>query len=73
MIQREKNMAVLEQVCMEVLGHKQNIRLNVRKSMGDHNLKKKRDNQLKQKALSHPLVADAIEIFDGKLIDVKVL
>jgi len=28
---------------------------------------------LKQKAISHPLVADAIEIFDGKLIDVKIL
>jgi len=27
---------------------------------------------LKQKALSHPLVADAIEIFNGKLIDVKI-
>ncbi len=73
MIQREKNMAVLQQVCTEVFGHKQNIRLTASKSMGDHNQKKKKDNQLKQKALSHPLVADAIEIFDGKLIDVKVL
>jgi len=72
MIQREKNMAVLQQVCMEVFGHKQNIRLTVSKSMGDHH-KKKKDNQLKQKALDHPLVADAIEIFDGKLVDVKVL
>jgi hypothetical protein len=40
--------------------------------MGDHNQKKK-DNQLKQKAIDHPLVADAIEIFDGKLIDVRFL
>jgi hypothetical protein len=30
------------------------------------------DNQLKQKAISHPLVAEAIDIFDGKLIDVKI-
>jgi DNA polymerase-3 subunit gamma/tau len=72
MIQREKNMVVLQQVCMEVFGHKQNIRLTVSKSMGDHNQKKK-DNQLKQKAIDHPLVADAIEIFDGKLIDVRFL
>jgi len=72
MIQREKNMVVLQQVCTEMLGHKQNIRLTASKSMGDHNQKKK-DNQLKQKALDHPLVADAIEIFDGKLVDVKVL
>ncbi len=72
MIQREKNMAILQQVCAEVFGLKQNIRLTVSKSMVNHNQKKK-DNQLKQKAISHPLVADAIEIFDGKLMDVKVL
>lgn len=72
MIQREKNMVVLQQVCTEVFGHKQNIRLTVSKSLGDHHQKKK-NNQLKQKALDHPLVADAIEIFDGKLVDVKVL
>jgi len=73
MIQREKNMAVLQQVCTAVFGDKQNIQLSVSDTMDDHNNKKKKDNQLKQKALDHPLVADAIEIFDGKLIDVKVL
>jgi DNA polymerase-3 subunit gamma/tau len=72
MIQREKNMAVLQQVITEVFGEKQKIRLTASKSRGDHGQKKK-DNQLKQKALDHPLVADAIEIFDGKLLDVKVL
>ena len=35
--------------------------------------KKKNDNQLKQNALNHPLVADAIEIFEGKLLEVKIL
>jgi len=73
MIQRKKNMTVLQQVCTAVLGDKQNIHLSVSDTMDDHNNKKKKDNQLKQKALDHPLVADAIEIFDGKLIDVKVL
>jgi DNA polymerase-3 subunit gamma/tau len=72
MIQREKNMAILNQVCAEIFGHTQNIQLSASNSMGGHNQKKK-DNQLKQKAISHPLVADAIEIFDGKLVDVKVL
>jgi hypothetical protein len=41
--------------------------------MENRNQKKKKDKQLKQKAISHPLVADAIEIFEGKLIDVKIL
>jgi DNA polymerase-3 subunit gamma/tau len=73
MIQREKDMAVLQQVCTAVYGDKQNIQLSVSDTVDDHNNKKKKDNQLKQKALDHPLVADAIEIFDGKLVDVKVL
>jgi DNA polymerase-3 subunit gamma/tau len=68
MIQREKNMAILNQVCAEIFGHTQNIQLSASNSMGGHNQKKK-DNQLKQKAISHPLVADAIEIFDGKLVE----
>jgi DNA polymerase-3 subunit gamma/tau len=72
MIQRQNNMALLQQVCEELFGNKQNIQLTVSSNMNGRNQKKK-DNQLKQKAISHPLVADAIEIFDGKLIDVKVL
>jgi DNA polymerase III subunit gamma/tau len=72
MIQRDKHMAVLRQVCAEVCGQEQAIRLAVGKSTGDHSPQKK-NNQLKQKALDHPLVGDAIEIFDGKLVDVKVL
>lgn len=34
--------------------------------------KQNETNQLKQDLLSHPLVADAIEIFDGRLVDVKI-
>jgi DNA polymerase-3 subunit gamma/tau len=73
MIQRDKNMAILKQVCTAVFGHDPNIRLSTSTSMGGHTQKKKKDKQLKQEAISHPLVADAIEIFDGKLVDVKVL
>jgi len=73
MIQRDKNMAILKQVCTAVFGFDPTIRLSISTSMGDHTQKKKKDKQLKQEAISHPLVADAIEIFDGKLVDVKVL
>ncbi len=34
--------------------------------------KKDRDNHLKKEALSHPLITDAIEIFNGNVVDVKV-
>jgi DNA polymerase-3 subunit gamma/tau len=73
MIQRDKNMAVLKQVCADMLGSPVEIQLTTQTTMEGNHRKKKKDNRLKQKALSHPLVADAIEIFDGKLIDVKIL
>jgi DNA polymerase-3 subunit gamma/tau len=74
MIQREKNMAVLQQVCADVFGSRKDIRLSAGTTPDDNYQKKKsHDNELKKKALSHPLVADAVEIFDGKLIDVKLL
>jgi DNA polymerase-3 subunit gamma/tau len=74
MIQREKNMAVLQQICADVLGSRKDIRLIPGTTPDDNYQKKKsHDNEQKKKALSHPLVADAVEIFDGKLIDVKLL
>jgi DNA polymerase-3 subunit gamma/tau len=74
MIQREKNMAALRQVCADVLGGQKDIRLTPGAGPDDSYQKKKsNDNELKKKALSHPLVADAVEIFDGKLVDVKII
>jgi len=74
MIQREKNMAVLQQVCADVLGGRKDIRLTPGTTPDDtYQKKKSHDNELKKKALGHPLVADAVEIFSGKLIDVKLL
>jgi DNA polymerase-3 subunit gamma/tau len=73
MIQREKNLVVLKQVCEEVFGSRKDIRFSAGNPAGEYSRKKKNDNQLKQNAVNHPLVADAIEIFDGKLIDVKIL
>jgi len=74
MIQREKNMGVLQQVCADVLGSRKDIRLAPGTKPDDNYQKKKsHDDELKKKALSHPLVADAVEIFNGKLIDVKIL
>ncbi|MFO8083979.1 MAG: DNA polymerase III subunit gamma/tau [Desulfobacterales bacterium] len=31
------------------------------------------ENRLKQEALNHPIIAEAMEIFDGKIIDVTIL
>lgn len=71
MIQREKNMAILRSVCADILGGGVDIqiRVNTEHSAND---KKKKDIELRDKAVSHPLVAEAIDIFKGHLVEVKV-
>ena len=74
MLQREKNKAALKEVCTAYFGQAKDIVLISPSEPVDEHPKKKSQNDhlIKQKALSHPLVADAIEIFNGKLIDVKI-
>ena len=74
MLQREKNMAALKKICTEFLKKDIDVVLSCHPEIDDGSPKKKsqNDNILKQRALSHPLVTDAIEIFNGKLIDVKL-
>jgi DNA polymerase-3 subunit gamma/tau len=74
MLQREKNKDALKRICAEFFGKDIEVVLTSNLETDDESPKKKsqNDNLLKQKALSHPRVADAIEIFNGKLIDVKL-
>jgi hypothetical protein len=32
-----------------------------------------RERRLKKEALSHPIVTDALEVFKGRVVDVKIL
>lgn len=75
MLQREKNKAVLKKICTEYFGKDMDIALTNHPETEGESPKKKSQNDslLKQKAIGHPTVADAIEIFNGKLIDVKIL
>ena len=73
MIQRDKNLKFLKKLFADYFGHEKRIVLSGQiESSEDNQKKKNKNNQLKNKAMSHPLVADAIEIFDGKLVDVKI-
>jgi hypothetical protein len=67
-------MAVLKKICAEFFEKDLDVVLTCHPETDDSSPKKKsqNDNLLKQKALSHPLVADAIEIFNAKLIDIKL-
>ena len=68
------NKAVLKKICSEFFGREIDIVLTNHPETDDESPKKKSQNDslLKQKAISHPTVADTIEIFNGKLIDVKI-
>jgi DNA polymerase-3 subunit gamma/tau len=75
MLQREKNKAILKQACAQYFGKEKDIVLIAQEDEDEEHLQKKNqdDQLLKKKALSHPSIADALEIFNGKLIDVKIL
>jgi DNA polymerase-3 subunit gamma/tau len=75
MLQREKNKVILKKACAQCFGNEKDIALIAEGDSDEDRPPKKNqnDHSLKQKALSHPSVADALEIFDGKLIDVKIL
>lgn len=74
MLNREKNKATLKKICTAYFGAEKKIVLRTAAGSEANHPKKKSKNEQrqKQKALSHPLVADAIDIFNGKLIDVKL-
>ena len=74
MIKRNKSESILKEILREYFGRDIQIKFKAGSIEDKKNQKKKsRENQLKQEAFNHPLVADAIEIFDGKIVDVKIL
>lgn len=74
MLKREKNKSILKQVFAAYFGTEKAVEWTIAAESDAASKKKKSQNEQrqKQKALSHPLVADAIEIFSGKLIDIKL-
>jgi DNA polymerase-3 subunit gamma/tau len=74
MVQRDKNMSLLNQVCSQLFGKPAEIVTATCVEAADDSQKaRNQDYLLKQKAISHPLVADAVEIFNGRVVDVKIL
>ncbi|MBC8198482.1 MAG: DNA polymerase III subunit gamma/tau [Desulfobacterales bacterium] len=75
MIKRSKNVAIIEKVCEDFFGKRMALTLTVKNSpkKGNQEHKTDKENRLKQEALSHSLVADTIEIFNGRVLDVKIL
>jgi DNA polymerase-3 subunit gamma/tau len=68
-----KHKQALEDQCRTILDRP--VQLNINANFQDHAAKqeqKKKIGHLKQEAVSHPLVMEALELFDGRVIDVKV-
>jgi DNA polymerase-3 subunit gamma/tau len=73
MLQREKNLSLLKKVCAEVFGGRPDVIVTAAGEGGDSSTERRDRHQSRvQETLNHPLVADAIEIFNGKLVDVQV-
>jgi DNA polymerase-3 subunit gamma/tau len=68
-----KHKQSIEDQCNAYMKHP--VKLNVVANFKDQATKqeqKKKISHLKQQAISHPLVMEAIELFDGRVIDIKV-
>jgi DNA polymerase-3 subunit gamma/tau len=74
LVNRRKNRDILCQALGQLLGTP--VEVSVKSAGGENQQKvnkKQEIEKLKKEALHHPLVADAVEIFDGKIVDVELL
>ncbi len=69
-----KNIDKIREVINELTGGSPELVLKANeKSRQNHQNKADQENRLKQEALNHPVIAQVMEIFDGKVIDVTIL
>ncbi len=74
MVMKEKNIGVIKKVCHDFFRKEMDVIIHTKKIIENkHHQTNSRKIRLKQEALSHPLVTDALEIFNGKIVDVKIL
>lgn len=73
-IKNSKNIEILKKVCRDFFGKEIQIVLEEKKTTeGEKPQKKTESNHLINEALNSPLVADAVEIFRGRVLDAKIL
>jgi DNA polymerase-3 subunit gamma/tau len=74
MVKEKTSFKLLNQLGREVFGEKVKISLNPGSHAGRHEQRGKTDlqRQRQQKALKHPLVTEALEIFGGEIVEVRV-
>jgi len=76
-VKKEKNMSVLKSITTDYF--KKNMELSINPAIQDVKEKtiaapaKKNKGFVKQDAVNHPLVSDALEILNGKIVNVKII
>jgi len=73
MVKRNKNIAIIKKMCDDFFGRPMDIIITGQNRHNENRPIKNQAGSLKQEALSHQLVTDAIEIFNGKVVEVKIL
>jgi DNA polymerase III subunit gamma/tau len=69
-----KNIEKIRKACRVLIGKTPEIIIKANENaQADHQNKIDQESRLKQEALNHPIVAEAIEIFNGQVIDVTIL
>jgi DNA polymerase-3 subunit gamma/tau len=70
----KKNLPQLNQWCTQISGKPLELKLITSHQLQNDTLKdKKQAAYLKNQALTHPVILDAIEVFNGKVAEVKIL
>ncbi len=70
MIQRKQNL--FDEMVTELFGKKMSCRFEIDINK-NHESNTAQNGQLREAALRHPMVAKAVELFEGKVVDVKIL
>ena len=72
-LKRDKHMAILRKACAEIFGGAPEVVVAAGEDCSASTHERRDRNQARVKeTLNHPVVADAIEIFNGKLVDVTI-
>ena len=72
----KKSTAAIQKVCSQFFGRNMTINITeVQDKTSENNYPKESDRtrRLKKEALNHPMVVDTLEVFQGRVVDVKIL
>jgi DNA polymerase III subunit gamma/tau len=72
-IMRDKSLEALENICNKLFGKKMKVMIHSKKTENLFNEQNQTARTLKHDALRHPLVQEAMTIFKGEVLDVRLL